>query len=268
MPGSPVFGLVDADRDNPADNDHVLTWPVAMVENLLLTEDAIYAALVPFGTQTSAVSPTHVREILQRIAGQRREEEIQLRIKRHLPIGRLDISAADVSRVDIVAAEELAKWLEKMHALDVAKLTEDATAEVDEIVANGTQLERFHGKRILHALYNELGVASCMSRAGFALDIAARAAGAGRTMRLTTPAVNQIRLYFPSALAPLIRELGSGGADALAAECEGQHRAWQAGQPSESGRVSLRERVFAFGRSLDDAGRLTIARLASEIGTA
>jgi hypothetical protein len=153
-------------------------------------------------------------------------------------------------------------------ALDRQKLIETAQGEVDQIVAEGTQLERFHGKRILRALYNELGVAGSLSHSGFALQVAARAADSERTERLAAPALNQIRLYFPPNLASLIRELGAGSADRLADECDAPYRAWQTGQPVADGRSPLREHVFAFGRSVNEDGRVAIAACASEIGTA
>jgi energy-coupling factor transporter ATP-binding protein EcfA2 len=268
LPGTPVFGLVDADRDDPVDDDHVVTWPVAMVENLLLDADAIHTALAPFGMQTSATNPTHVRDVLERLADQRRAEEVQLRIQRHLPVGRLAVAPGDLDRAEAVAAEQSARWLDDLRALDRQKLVETAQAEVDQIVAEGTHLERFHGKRILRALYNELGVAGSLSHSGFALQVAARAADSGRTQRLAAPALNQIRLYFPPNLASLIRELGAGSADGLAAECDAHYRAWQTGRPVADGRSPLRERVFAFGRSVNEDGRVAIAACASEIGTA
>ena len=56
MPGQPVFGLVDADRDQDPLPDYVVSWPVAMIENLLLEPAAILKVLGGFEAVTQ---PTH-----------------------------------------------------------------------------------------------------------------------------------------------------------------------------------------------------------------
>lgn len=47
LPGVPVFALVDSDQAMAADEDHIISWPVAMIENLLLDPDAIWEVLAP-----------------------------------------------------------------------------------------------------------------------------------------------------------------------------------------------------------------------------
>ncbi|MEJ7742787.1 MAG: AAA family ATPase [Nocardioidaceae bacterium] len=89
LPGTPVFGLVDADRDGPSAAEHVVVWPVAMVENLLLDAVAIFAALSAFGAQTAAVSVEAVQRVLDAAAANRVDDEVRLRVQRQLPIGRL-----------------------------------------------------------------------------------------------------------------------------------------------------------------------------------
>jgi hypothetical protein len=42
LPGIPVFCLVDADQTTADDPDYAVSWPVAMIENLLLDPEAIW----------------------------------------------------------------------------------------------------------------------------------------------------------------------------------------------------------------------------------
>ncbi len=93
LPGTPVFGLVDADTDGAPVDEHVVAWPVAMVENFLLDATAIHAVLAPFGTQTGASSVSAVQFALDRAARDRVQDEVRLRVQRQLPVGRLALYA-------------------------------------------------------------------------------------------------------------------------------------------------------------------------------
>ncbi len=79
LPGTPVFGLVDGDRDDVTGADHVIAWPVAMIENLLLDAEAIHQALLPLRAQTRAGSVGAVQTALERAAAARIDDEIRLR---------------------------------------------------------------------------------------------------------------------------------------------------------------------------------------------
>jgi ABC-type cobalamin/Fe3+-siderophores transport system ATPase subunit len=52
VPGFPVFALVDRDQARAQHPDWVITWPVSMVENLLLDADAIWEVLEPHREST------------------------------------------------------------------------------------------------------------------------------------------------------------------------------------------------------------------------
>lgn len=269
LPGTPVFGLVDADRDDQVASDHVIAWPVAMIENLLLDAEAIYEALKPFGAQTSAISVHVVGESLNRILNHRSEDEVRLRIKQLLPVGRLEADPLALQSTAGLADVQSAKWVKKVEALATAGLEAKARDQVRSIVEAGTQSERFHGKRVLHALFEELGVATAgLSKSAFALSIAAQDAARARAQRLGEPALMRIELFFPPTLPAAIRRLSSSpDAEEVAQRSDEALLAWREGQASAEGRERLREDVFSVARTLGEQERTELGRLASQIGT-
>lgn len=267
LPGMPVFGLVDADRDQPPVDDHVIPWPVAMIENLLLDSEAIHRALQVFGN-IAATSPTAVAESLERAARGRVEDEVRMRIQRHLPVGRLELAPDRFADAEQAAKEQADRWLQRVVTLDLEKLSEAARQEVEDILAQGTQLERFHGKRILRAIYDELGVKRTgLSVPAFQFIVADRVIGTERLQRLTRPAISQIQLYFPAQLGEAIRESGGVPPHDLAQQCDEHRIAWAKGTPSGHDREALRQSVFAYAGTLDADVRRRLVALASQIGT-
>lgn len=267
LPGTPVFGLVDADRDTDLGEDYIIPWPVAMIENLLLDSEAIYDALRQFGALTTASSPAFVADVLAAAARDRVEDEVRLRVQRALPTGRLTVHPDRLDNLDAVAYEQVQGWLANVRAVDRAGVADAARAEVDAIVQAGAQLERFHGKRILHAVYKALNVNAVLTAAGFALAVAERAAGNERVQKLTEPAIARITLYIPAGLSEALRTTGDPAAEQLAASCQRHRTAWAAGQPDPAGREQLRDQVFTLARTCDEPTRCALTRLASEIGT-
>jgi hypothetical protein len=269
IPGTPVFGLVDADTDGAAPDEHVVSWPVAMVENLLLDAEAIYATLAPFGAQTNATSVPAVQAALLLAVEGQVEDEIRLRVQRQLPVGRLTLRPDQLDSAKEVAQYESDAWLAKLASLDLPSLTTAARAEVDAIVAAGTQLDRFHGKKILRAVYDHLQVRDAqLGHAAFALLLAANDRAQERAHALAEPALKRIRLFIPAGLPQALR--GSGDqtvAEPLALRCEEHHAAWSADAPQAEGRIELRSDVFAFARSGEGEQHRRLVELASRIGT-
>lgn len=203
LPGTPVFGLVDADRDGSTADDHVLTWSVTMIENLLLDSQAIYDALAPLGNKTAAHSPAAVQAALEQVANNRIEDEVRLRVQRQLPIHHLTIHPDHLDDAEAVASEFTKKWLADLQSRDIAALTRAARGEVESIVVTGTQLERFHGKRLLHGAYQALHVGQAgLAKPTFALLIAAQSTNSARVRRLAGPASSASDSTFPPASQP------------------------------------------------------------------
>lgn len=267
LPGTPVFGLVDADRDRPSSYDYVVVWPVTMIENLLLDPDAIYRALAPLGGRSLAHSAQAVEQVLASAVSDRVEEEVQLRVYPHLPVGRLVLPADQLADAEQLARQQTQEWLQKLQCLDVEDLTAAAREEVNYIRASGKELERFHGKRLLRKTYEALGVSGAgLSLPAFQLMVAEQAADTDRLRRLTQPAIDQIRLFFPDTLAAVLRST-ENCPEELAIKCEHHWDRWTTGTPDGLGRLELREAIFAHARTLSGPPREQIVRLASQIGT-
>lgn len=277
LPGTPVFGLVDADRDDDTGDDHVVAWPVAMIENLLLDVEAIYQALLPHCAENTLLNIDAVQDALERTVHGRVEDEVRLRVDRHLKHGYLRVTASDLERLDAVAVEQAQAWVAKLRKQDLAQLESVARAEVDEIIRTGTQLDRFHGKKILRAVYQELTVDGRPGWAAFTTAIAGHVADRDHTRELTAAALRRITLYFPDGLAEALRAAGGPAEDAtaLANECQTHRTAWcsarsnAGGGPIADGREDLRRRIVSFTRhvDVDTVLRGRLVRLAAEIGT-
>lgn len=264
LPGTPVFGIVDADTDTASPSPYVVSWPVAMVENLLLDAEAIYAALAPFGAQTGASSLAAVRAALDEAAVDRVEDEVRLRVQRQLPIGRLTLRPNELDAAETVAQEATEAWLARLRRLDLPALAGQARAEVNAVIAAGTQLDRFRGKQLLARVFDTLDVKSALGRPAFALLVAAQPAAQARASRLASPTLDQIRLFFPAELARLLREAGEAE---LADWCQTEYDAWTACAPLPQNRQELRAALFAYGRGLPDPQREPLLELATQIGT-
>ncbi len=269
LPGTPVFGLVDADTDGVAADEHVVSWPVAMIENLLLDAEAIHAVLAPFGAQTDAASVPAVRAALERAVQGRVQDEVRpagATATPHRPSGP---APGPAGRRRGGGRSESEGWLAKLAALDLPTLTAAAQAEVDAIVAAGTQLNRFHGKKILRAVYGHLRVKDAqLGHAAFVLLLAAHERTHERANTLAEPALRRIRLFVPAGLPEALR---CGGdqivAEPLAVRCQEHHAAWSADTPQAEGRLELRSDVFAFARTVEGEQHRRLVELASQIGT-
>ena len=270
VPGLPVFGLVDGDHGSDPSDDHVIEWPVAMIENLLLDGGAIFAVLSSLPAGPGSHTPESIDADIDRIALSRRDKEIELRVRSDLPVGylRFDLAlSGDLANMAKVQADE---WIARVGAKDPVQLRTQAEESVDRIIAAQDHVQRFHGKEILKELFDGLAVAS-VGLGVFSSLVAAQSSGSNRIETLTSPAISRIRLYIPD-LAPILE--GLDVATHLETERQDlvaitrQARAeWSAGAPVVTGRIELRERLFSLARELDPSPRETLAALASEVGT-
>ncbi len=155
MPGLPVFALVDKDQGSTDDPDWVIPWPVAMVENLLLDEGAMWSVLAPQRELAGVQSAADIKERLLRYADAELESEIRLRVRslqktissRVQPVNQDDLAAA-VSRARDSLEEQL-RTLDPEGGLHAEWLAAEAT--VQAIVDEHRTLEAFRGKPIFDA---------------------------------------------------------------------------------------------------------------------
>lgn len=184
LPVISVVALVDADTDEPADYDAgTVALPSAMIENLLLVPEAIWRVLEPYKERTTLRNVREVEQALVRIAHDRREEEISLRVKR--AIRPVNIWPSGHS-VDIVL-ESLETQIARLKAQapnvdDLEKIVQEATAKVDMIIAEQTTLRYFHGKIILDAFRQKYVQPTGLGHQVFMTEVA-RTIGADAILR-------------------------------------------------------------------------------------
>jgi hypothetical protein len=159
LPGIPVFALIDADQGNPADPDYAITWPVAMIENLLIDHASMWSLLIPHQEHISLASETDVKDELRAIARSLRDDEIRLRfftLMKTLHV-RIDPIKAGGAEAAITAAQE--ELDTRVNALGgpaaINAAHERAEQEVDRILTEGRELEAFRGKDILRRFHNQ-----------------------------------------------------------------------------------------------------------------
>lgn len=265
LPGNPVFGIVDSDRDGPATSDpHVVAWPVTMIENLLLDPESIYQALRPFHERLPVRDSREIETLLYSIASGRIEEEVALRIRTRMPIGRLEIEPQELARADEVGTRQYNTWLSRISAIDAGDVRAEASREVEGIVERSQQLQRFHGKRMFRELHSRLNLHNTLSIGAFTLLVADQCADSPNTQQLVNSAVARITLYFPADLAS---QLAVVGLNTLAARCEREYARWQSNDPQGDERANLRQDVFDALTRIPDTSRAVVASLAAEIGT-
>lgn len=274
LPGQPVFGLVDADRDRDTLPDYIISWPVAMIENLLLDPGVILHVLKGFETVTGLKTEAEISRSLKTLAIARRDEEIRLRVKTALPVGRITLEPGDFDNAQQAVDNAAKAYMERLGEIDLSAIAKEAQEAVDQIIKDGKMLEQFHGKRLLYAFYAQHKVGSAgLSKPAFATKLAEACAGSVRIKTLATPALDRIRLFFPSELASCLRVADGVGTgllserDALAALCDKEHELWVKMKPRAEGREQLRQRVFSFAHQLNDGDRQKVTVGASRIGT-
>jgi hypothetical protein len=198
LPGMPIFGLVDADQRSQPFPDFIVPWPVAMVENLLLEEEAIFAVIEPYQAAIGSTSPDQIRRELLALANGRRDEEERLRLKALLPSAHLSVDTAVPDEAEAQARTILDSYVEQLRTLDLSALQEQVHHEVEGIIATGQQLDRFHGKRLLRSWYGKSGLANAgLGWNALLTELARRGAESDRVRTLAGAAMARIRLYFP-----------------------------------------------------------------------
>lgn len=270
LPGLPVFGLVDGDQGQDTGNEHVVAWPVAMIENLLLDPQAIAQVLSPYGTLARA--PEAIHQSLLRIAHTLSADEMRIRVEADLEGRFVQPRGEDADTIKQSIRTALASLEEKVDSLDLVEIVSRAREQVDGIVAAGLELERFRGKQILRQFFDEAGLAAAgLGWNAFLTELARHAGPSERARRLTQPAVNQIRLFFPRELQVELQALPeSPERDDLLAIASAERGRWEQGQPQGDGREALRQRVFHLGRELRAVGDMAgdrLMHLAVSIGT-
>ena len=274
LPGTPVFGLVDDDQTGSEYDERIVSWPVAMVENLLLDPIVIADLLTPYTSITDR-DEASIKSALSNIAAAQADDEVRLRVQSSLPTTTIRPAGADAESILASVGSQADILSGKLSKQDLAEVIDGAKLDVKKIVEEGRELEAFRGKKVLRTLYDQLQV----SKAGlgwnsFVTELARRApkVGGARLTKLTAPAIQRISLFLPEALDAALEKVSSlDGANELRSECGQARASWLAGTTNGSERTRLRSEVFAMGRlarsnGLSEEASL-ITSLAAQIGT-
>ena len=147
-----IRGLVDADQSRES-IDGIETLPVSMIENLLLESGSIYEFMRSVGI-TNLNNAEAVSETLKEIAQGFREKEIELRTRRRLKSRTVRLGGADVATIKAKHEQEIDEIKNLLPSDEILKeLVRASTAEVEEIISSGNQLNHFRGKNILESFY-------------------------------------------------------------------------------------------------------------------
>jgi hypothetical protein len=207
LPGLPVFGLVDGDQSTVPGEDTVLPWPVAMIENLLLDAEIIAKVLEPYtGVQNRTRSA--IERQLRAIVDGRKDDEVRLRVKDALPTATIRPEGLTSSDIGRIVDDTVNEYKAKLARNDVEDVVRKATDDVEQIKASHAEVDRFHGKKILRSLYDNLRVSSAgLSWNAFLTELARNSTDTDRVNRLTRPAIERIKLYFRSILSVVWKAL-------------------------------------------------------------
>lgn len=147
-----VRGLVDADQsENPIEGIECL--PVCMIENLLLDPVCIFQYLSGIGVETFG-DANAVEAELRAVALELRGKEIALRLRRRVRPFTVRIDGSTMEEIKAAQAAQV-EQIRGMLPND-EQLTEriaTITDTVDQLIANGEELDQFRGKEILNAFY-------------------------------------------------------------------------------------------------------------------
>ena len=192
--GFDVVGVVDADRSGDSELPGIVTWPVCMIENLLLDRQAIADAVNRIDP-ARFLSVDEADTLLAEEAERMRIDEVRPRVQQALKPVTVRIDGTSVAEV----REKLAAAQVRVAAVvpddeELASIIAAAEAEVDSELRDGSYLERFRGKLLLHAAFGRLRLHG-VSYEDFCYRLAAEGARSRRTRDLLATVFSGIDAY-------------------------------------------------------------------------
>lgn len=211
LPGVSVFALVDSDRGIDGNPDYVIPWPVAMIENLLLDAQVIHDYLYPFRNETGFRIREDVSEALRKVAYVLVDDEVRLRtpgVKRGIRI-EMDLSSGEWQDARDRATDQLERQLGSIEHdfADMQSRKVSAEQEVQAILENHLELEKFRGKEILKR-FHDLHVKKVIpGYKAFVYGLGQQTRGTGRLINLTSLSFQQIQYFVPASLEESLERL-------------------------------------------------------------
>ena len=163
----------DVDESDPGLTD-VMLLPVAMVENLLVDPEVIFAAIVTVRHKTTFKTVEEITASLESILDRLTDHEVNRRVKAALPVKtfRLTEPISEARRQVDVFVETLTTELSDER---INSLRESAKGIVERLVSQKQRREFFDGKLILNEFYKQHLHATGMSKEIFVYECAREA---------------------------------------------------------------------------------------------
>jgi hypothetical protein len=267
LPGISVFCMLDADQATADDPDYAVSWPVAMIENLLLDPAALWKLLFPHRDRHSLRSEGEIESELRDIAQALRDDEIRLRVRSSVKPLRISIEPIDTGEVEgalSAAREKVEERLSSMGGeVGVTAVVREAREAVDRILAEDRELEAFRGKTILKTFYDRHGQRAGFSYPNFVYALAEKVRDEERLNQLVAVPVRRIQRYVPPDLVPILEgacaaiPVGTVEHDAASAALDNARAArtaWVEGNGDGIDRSELRAALVGTARVLRDCG--------------
>lgn len=284
MPGVAVFALVDSDQALDDDPQYVISWPVAMIENLLLSPSAIWEVLAPYREHVPLSTEQDVAIALREIAMDLQQDEVRLRFLARIRPLRISLevpSHGDALDTFTAARDRLQDELEGLGSEALVDAATIARQSVERIVDCDSALKFFRGKEILRRFHNRFVSRLGYGHRAFTYELARCVRQSGAMTDVTRPAVIRIQRFIPAGLSDLLAGLGqeqlpthqdlSLAAD-LAARCRQAKILWDGGKVDATlDYGTLRTDAFQVVRRLREQGEQELSedvlRLAVQVGT-
>ena len=170
----PTQALIDRDSaEGTTQEEGVHLLSVAMIENLLLSPEAIWEFLKPQKERVGMTSTNDVKNKLIEIAHTLRDDEIRLRIERCLKFRRIQPTGATLNDVRQSIDKEAKKMMDGLPTpADFDTIVEEAHKTVKDIITNNKELELFRGKEILRLFHVKYVHQTGIGLSSFCLQVA------------------------------------------------------------------------------------------------
>jgi energy-coupling factor transporter ATP-binding protein EcfA2 len=170
-----VFGITDRDQ-GPVTEPGVVSWPVCMIENLLLDPALISTAAIELKA-TGDWSVEAVEKRLAQAVADQREDEIGLRVAKAIGATMIRAKGASVQAIVDGLAQSLQPYEDlRSNPATIQGHVDKATADVQALVDGNTALQRFRGKALLRRVYQAAFPEGAVSYSEFIRQIASTAA--------------------------------------------------------------------------------------------
>lgn len=200
-----VFGITDRDRSGTG-QPGVVTWPVCMIENLMLQPSLLSRGATELGADGDWSEPA-VTALLDELTALQHSDEIGLRVSNILRAQTIRPRGDSVEAVLAGLDTQLAPFDRlRQEPETVHRAIEQAKNDVDQIIKSGGAIKFFRGKPILRAVYGRAFPTGRVSYSQFVHGLAVRAETEGNIQRTLETLFNDLERSDATAAVPVIAE--------------------------------------------------------------